>query len=196
MSNPFRHPTLIVTSATPATGDGDAPETFAAPVGSRLRWTNRLMLVLLVVIAIVDVGVAFSRLVPGPARWLLLGAPLLVGGLLFGIAWYSRILGYRLEAGELVAIRANRETRIPLAGLVSAEADPEAMAWSIKVVGNDGIGAITGRFRNRRLGAYEALVTDRERAVVLRWPKRCLVVSPDRPEDFVRVIRARAGLPR
>jgi hypothetical protein len=194
MSHPFHRPALVI--ATGSAAPGAVPAEFGAPVGGKLRWSTRLLVAMVIAIAIVDGWLAFSGLVPGPARWLLLGSPALVGGVLYAVWWYSRILGYQLESGELVVLRPNREKRIALAGLVSAEADPKAMDWSIKVWGNDGLGAITGRFRNRRLGAYEALVTDRERAVVLRWPDRCLVVSPDRPEEFVRALRARAGLPR
>jgi Zn-dependent protease with chaperone function len=185
----------MVLATGPAAPRGGSAE-FGAPVGGKLRWSTRLMVVLVVAMAIGDGWLVFSGLVPGPARWFLLASPALVGGVLYSVWWYSRILGYRLEAGELVVLRPNREKRIALAGLVAAEADPQAMDWSIKVWGNDGLGAVTGRFRNRRLGPYEALVTDRERAVVLRWPERCLVVSPDRPDDFVRQLRHGAGLPR
>jgi len=168
------------------------PAEFSAPVGAAVRWTTRLMVAVVVAITIADGWLAFSGLVPGPARWLLLASPLLIAGVLSGIGWYSRILGYRLEAGELVVLRPKREKRISLAGLISAEVDPKAMDWSIKTWGNDGLGAVTGHYRNRRLGAYEALVTDRKRMVVLRWPERRLVVSPDRPEEFAREIQIRA----
>jgi hypothetical protein len=194
MSHPFNRPTLIVGAGPSASRAG--PAEFGAPLGAAVRWMTRLMVMLVVVITIIDVWLAFSGLVPGPARWVLLASPLLVAGLLFGIGWYSRILGYRLEAGELVVLRPKREKRIPLAGLIAAEEDPKAMDWSIKTWGNDGLGAVTGHFRNRRLGAYEALVTDRQRMVVLRWPEHRLVVSPDRPADFVREVRVCAGLPR
>ena len=194
MSHPFHRPTMVLATGPAASRDG--PAEFGAPVSGSVRWTSRLMVVLVVAMTIGDGWLVFSGLVPGPARWFLLASPALVGGVLFAVGWYSRILGYRLEGGELVVRRPDREKRLPLAGLVSAEVDPKAMDWSIKTWGNDGLGAVTGRFRNRRLGAYEALVTDRARAVVLRWADRCLVVSPDRPEEFVRELRVGAGLAR
>jgi hypothetical protein len=194
MSHPFHRPALVLAGGPAASRGG--PAEFGAPVGRKLRWSTRLMGVLVIAMAIGDGWLVFSGLVPGPARWFLLASPALVAGVLFAVGWYSRILGYRLEAGELVVLRSNRENRFTLAGLTSAAAEPKAMDWSIKVWGNDGLGAVTGRFRNRRLGSYEALVTDRDRAVVLRWPDRCLVVSPDRPDEFVREIRQSAGLAR
>lgn len=196
MSNPFTRPGPLVTSAAPAAAGRPPPDAeFAAPVGSRVRWTNRLALGAMVGLFFFDVWLAYSGKVPASVRWVLLASPLFALGVVAAIAWYARVLGYRLVGGELVALRPRRENRFALADLQSVEVDPKAMDWSIKTFGNDGLGAITGNFRNRRLGAYEALVTDRARAVVLRWPNRCLVVSPDRPEEFVRAVRARAQLP-
>jgi hypothetical protein len=62
--------------------------------------------------------------------------------------------------------------------------------------GDDGLGAVTGRFRSRRLGAFRACLTDAEHAVVLRWPDRCLVISPQQHSFFVEAVRKRAGLSR
>jgi hypothetical protein len=45
--------------------------------------------------------------------------------------------------------------------------------------------SITGLFRNRALGNYRAFVTDLTQTVVLRFPKRTVVVSPQNPERFV-----------
>jgi hypothetical protein len=195
MSNPFTRPGPLLTPAA-AAGRPPADEEFGAPIGTRVRWSTRLVLGAMVAFIGFDAWLAFSGIVPSSARWVLLIVPWLALGIVGGIAWYSRVLGFRLAGGELVARRPNRETRFELAGLEAVEADPKAMDWSIKTFGNDGLGAITGHFRNRKLGAYEALVTDRERTVVLRWPKRCLVVSPDRPEEFARAVRARVPLPR
>jgi len=62
--------------------------------------------------------------------------------------------------------------------------------------GNNGLGAIVGRFRSKRLGASRVFLTDAEHAVVMRWPDRCLVISPDQHSYFVEAVRKRAGLAR
>ena len=71
---------------------------------------------------------------------------------------------------------------------------PMRHAW--KLYGNDGLGAYSGRFRSRRLGAFRAYLSDAERAVVLRWPDRCVVISPEQPSYFLEAVRKRAGLSR
>jgi len=141
-----------------------------------------------------NLALGFGLNLPVKSRWAMGLAPLVGLLVVLPVYFHSQVLGYRVGGGELVAVRRGRLTRFSLQGLQGVEADPEAMKFSWKVFGNDGAGAITGEFRNRRLGDYEALVTDRDRAVVLRWPTRCLVVSPDRPADFVAVVRAHAGL--
>jgi hypothetical protein len=46
--------------------------------------------------------------------------------------------------------------------------------------------SFSGLYWNRNLGHYRAFVTDLNHTVVLRFVTRTLVVSPDRPEEFVR----------
>ena len=45
--------------------------------------------------------------------------------------------------------------------------------------------------RSRKLGKFRAYVSDPDCAVVLRWPDRCLVVSPAQPSEFTDAVRAR-----
>jgi hypothetical protein len=171
------------------------PVEFAAPVGRRVRVISTLVLAIIPLAMIINVTLWVWQRLPTAAFWPMLLAPLVGLLVLVPVALWSQVLGYRLTADELVIRRRWRDNRIALDGLQGVAVDPGAMAWSMKLLGNDGLGAITGRFRNRRLGTYRAFVTDRDRAVVLRWPDRCLVVSPDRSDEFAAELRRRAGLP-
>lgn len=112
----------------------------------------------------------------------------------FALVWSTgRIRCYRLVGSELRIELPLRTARFPLAGLVSITTNPEAMRGAWKMRGNDGLAAITGRFRSKRLGAFRAYLTDAEHAVVLRWPDRCVVVSPQQDSFFVETVRKRAG---
>ena len=73
--------------------------------------------------------------------------------------------------------------------LPSAEADPVALKGSIRLAGNGGLFAFCGWFRNSKLGVYRAFCTDLAHAVVLRFPDRTVVVTPDQPDKFVAAIR-------
>lgn len=195
MSDPFRpRDGVILNSASARRGRAAAPAEFGAPVGERVKFITWLMAGIIVAAVIFDIVLAVTLRLPVKAAWAVALAPLAGLLIVVPVYWYSQVLGYRVEGGELIVARRGRFNRFVLDGLEKVEIDPAAMNYSFKTFGNDGVGAITGNFRNKRLGAYEALVTDRSRAVVLRWPKQCLVVSPGRPAEFAAAVRAHAGL--
>jgi len=120
------------------------------------------------------------------AVWALVG---LVGGALL-----FTIRGYWVSGDSIRVRHLLWSTRLPLAGLIQIEADPQAMRDSWRVFGNGGFFSISGRFTNARLGRFRAYVTDPGLAVVLRYADRVIVVSPSDPEDFVREVeRVRSG---
>jgi hypothetical protein len=129
---------------------------------------------------------------PWPAFAALGLAPVIIAAIWFAV----RIQGYRVAGDELRIKLPLRAVRFPLAGLQSVTPDREALRGARKIMGNDGLRAITGRFRSKRLGRFHAYVTDTEHAVVLRWSDRCLVISPHQPSLFVDTVRKRAGLSR
>ena len=97
------------------------------------------------------------------------------------------VRGYVVTERELLIRRLLWTTRIPLQGLVSAQADPAALKrGTVRLCGNSGLFAITGFFWNRRIGRFRAYATDPAATVVLRFARRTIVVSPSDPEDFVK----------
>jgi hypothetical protein len=98
------------------------------------------------------------------------------------------VRGYSIANGTLLIDRLFWTTRIPLTELQSVKFDPTATHRSIRTFGNGGFFSFTGYFRNKDLGSYRAFMTDRRRTVVLRFPASVIVISPDRPEDFVNTI--------
>ena len=160
-----------------------------APLGGRVRLITWLTVASVVV---VDALVAALLLrehhpLPWPVWSSLLIAPVFVGAI-----WYGALVRrYRLLDAEIVIERAWLTVRFPLAGLVAVEIDHEAMHGAWKLWGNDGLGAYAGRFRSKKLGNFRAYVSDPDCAVVLRWPDRCLVVSPAQPGEFTDAVQAR-----
>ena len=103
------------------------------------------------------------------------------------------VRGYSISNRELAIRRLLWTTRVSLLALRGAYFDPNATHRSIRTFGNGGVFSFTGYFRNKELGSYRALMTDRRRAVVLRFPSSVIVVSPDRPEDFVNAVSQYKG---
>jgi hypothetical protein len=105
--------------------------------------------------------------------------------LILPVAALFIVRSYAIEPNVLAIRRLLWTTRLPLAGLQSAEVSPNVMRGSLRLFGNGGMFSITGLFRNRALGNYRAFVTDLTKTVVLRFPNRTVVISPENPERFV-----------
>lgn len=82
----------------------------------------------------------------------------------------------------------------PLRGAVEIARDPGIMKWAMKLYGNGGLGAIRGKFWSKRVGTFQASLTDADYAVVLRWPDRVIAVSPADPEYFITCAKSAAGI--
>jgi len=165
-----------------------------ASAGTRVRLGTMLALVMGALVPLVLLVVILKE--RRPPHWLAFIAPGIAPAVLAAVWSTSRIRRYRVTGGELRVELPLRTVRFPLAGLVSAVPDRTALRGARKIAGNDGLGAVTGRFRSRQLGRFRAYLTDVEHAVVLRWPDRCLVISPQHHSLFVEAVRRRAGLPR
>lgn len=164
------------------------PVPFDAPWGTRVRLITLGVLAFAVVMTVV----ALISMMPADGRathlrWLL---PLNVV-VVFGGAALFAVRGYDVGDEFLEIRRSLWRTRIPLVGLESAELDPEALVGARKGAGSDGYFGVYGGFTSPRLGRFRVFVTDLEKMVVLRWPDRTVVVSPDRPGKFIREIESR-----
>jgi len=63
------------------------------------------------------------------------------------------------------------------------------MKGSLRLFGNGGLFSSSGLFWNRRLGRYRAFATDPGNAVVLEFPDRTLVVTPESPSGFLAALK-------
>jgi len=166
----------------------EAKSRFAAPWGSPLK-------AMTAVSALILSGIALIGIFSGPAGstiWVL--AMVVLPLFMLGVSAFFAIRGYALTSEALIVERPGWSSKIELSGLVSAEADPAAMDKSLRTFGNGGMFCIAGVFHNTKLGSYRAFATDPKRAVVLRFPKRTVVVTPDAPEAFVARVRELKGL--
>jgi hypothetical protein len=150
----------------------------------RAPW-SKMLITITSAVSLLCIGMATGFMIsqPGLLPWgTVIPLVIVIGGALFTIR------GYTLTADALLVHRLFWNTRISLKGLQSVHMDSEAMNGSIRTFGNGGLFSFSGRYRNKKLGAYRAFVTDMNNTVVLTFPKRTVVVSPESPEAFVRDI--------
>jgi|SRR5580704_12651255 hypothetical protein len=156
---------------------------FGAPWGRMLKLTT--VLAFFVCFGIPLIGLASYSDFPGPLRWTMMLLPLLF---VAGAAAFM-IRGYTVSDGVLIIHRLGWNLHVELNSLISAEADPAALQGSVRLAGNGGLFAFCGWFRNAKLGVYRAFCTDSAHAVVLRFPDRTVVVTPDQPGKFVEAVK-------
>lgn len=156
---------------------------FAAPWSISLKLITLLSAIVLLAIPAImlinasdDMGQQFIVMV------VLLPVAILV------VSAFFMIRGYQIRNGVLYVQRLGWRSSIDLTDLVSSEADPQAMHRSIRLFGNGGLFCFAGKFRNKKLGSYRAYATDRAKAVVLRFPDRVVVVTPQDPAIFSEVV--------
>jgi Bacterial PH domain len=160
-----------------------APIEFRAPWSRLLRTASVFSVV---VLAIVFLAGYFSRShMPWFGSFILMASPLAV----LASALPFMVRGYVLTEHSIFVKRLGWSTRLPLANLKSVSGDVEALQRSIRIFGNGGLFSFTGEFWSRRLGRFRALATDPDRAIVLRYPKRTIVITPHDPQHFI--MRAR-----
>jgi hypothetical protein len=163
-----------------------------APLGQRLRLVTLIAAVMVVVgVTVALVFMTQDRHPPPPPAYLAVACG---PGFFAAACLGARIRMYRLVGTELHVRTGWRTIRLHLEKLQSVTPDPAALRWAWKTSGNRGLMGVAGRFRSKRLGAFRAYLTDKERAGVLRGPQGCVVVSPDKTSLFIEAVRKRAGL--
>lgn len=156
---------------------------FNAPWSRSLTLTTATVSAFCLAVSLAEFFVLDPLRQDNPLVWLIL-LPVLtvVVSLLFTVR------GYSLAPGRLGIQRLLWQTRLPLQGLQSARHEPAALERSLRLFGNGGLFSYTGVFRSAALGRYRAYLTDHQRAVVLRFAGRTLVVSPEDPAAFVQAL--------
>ncbi len=160
-----------------------SPIEFKSPWSQALRVKTALSVILLLAsVAIGWLGGSHFTLIVHIA---LLAVPLAI----LLVAARCAVVGYALTEQEVRIKHLGRMTRLPLSAITAVEGNVAAMEGSVCLLANPGIFSVTGVFWNRRLKLYRAFATDPSRAVVLRFRKRAVVITPHDPQHFI--MRAR-----
>ncbi len=169
----------------------DQPHVFNAPWSNTLKFITGLSMGIF--IACVLIGLLTGP--RGAMVWTL--SMIAIPGIFMVIMPFFAITGFSLSPGTLHINRPGRQTNVPLENLKSAEFVPDAMKHSIRILGNGGLFAFTGKYRNKKLGNYTAFVTDPGRCIVLTYylpikqQEKKIVVSPGDTQRFLSEIKNR-----
>ena len=170
----------------------------AAPRAGTVIIATWLAVVIIAAVLATHAGIFLPRRAkfPPSALWLVLAAD--TGIVVICVAaWLASSIRAITLTGQTLLIKLTFwTTRFDLAGLRSIGVDAQALKGSLRSFGNGGLGAFHGYFWSRRMGKFRAYVTDKNRAIVLRWENTCVVVSPNDTENFIEEVCKRTGVRR
>jgi hypothetical protein len=118
-----------------------------------------------------------------PSGGVFIGA-MLPMGVLVGCALYT-IRGYDVTSKHIAIKRLLWSTYLSRHDIGKASVvDIDRRGW--RIAGNGGAFAYSGVFSSPQFGRYRAYMTGPKRGVLLEYPNRKVVLTPDDPERFVR----------
>ncbi len=129
----------------------------------------------------------FFAVKTGNPRWMFLSLPFAV--ILFVIGRYAP-QGYRLATDGVHVERRAGPRVIPYRTIRSADRVARPLA-GISVTASKGLFGRFGRFWNSTLGWYRLFLTNRDTVVWLQTTTGLIGLSPDRPDEFVALLRTR-----
>jgi hypothetical protein len=102
------------------------------------------------------------------------------------------VRGYSVIDGRLLIHRPFWNTVIPLRGLVSVEQDRNILKRSYRIFGNGGAFSFTGMYRNDSIGNFRVFANSTTGTLLLRFPKRKIVIATDMPEELTAAIHSQS----
>jgi cytochrome bd-type quinol oxidase subunit 1 len=160
-----------------------APIIFTAPWSKSLRRSSTIAMAMLLVAVVVAFFIVPSdeKVARSLLTCVFIAIPL--------IAALCMVRGYVVTESEIHIRRTAWTIRIPLKTLKTVEGNAEALKGAIRLVGNYGLFSYTGFYWSKRLGFYRVYATDPDRAIVLRYQKRIVVITPHDPQAFIMRVR-------
>jgi hypothetical protein len=165
-------------------------QSFSSPWGARVRILTSVVAVIFLSLSML---IGFNPEVSQSDEWGMRFLPVLIFLVMNLVMAPFLVLGYEVSAGEISIRRLGWVKRIPLTGISSVTCDPLGLRGATKIIGNDGYLAMIGWFKSKKMGFFRAFVTDGSRVVILKWPDKTILISPDDPETFIQSLEALIG---
>jgi len=163
---------------------------FEAPWDRNLRHITVLFLALLALEAFALITLFNHTLQPREALFYSVMVLLFNGSLVFLFSLYAP-RGYVVNETYVIVQRKTRPVRIALRRIRSvSRLDKKDFTPSVHIFGTRGLFGYYGIFKNRKLGRYELIGTDRDRGVLVEADRK-YVLTPHQPEVFIEVVRSK-----
>lgn len=169
--------------------------TFPTSADSKLKSSTAAFFALIVILGAVLVFVPGFEPGPSAGRTVMLGVAVVYAIFMAAVtlvAWSYKPKAYRVTDQDLLIERGVAPKRIRIDSIVSVEhLSDGAMRRTWKIGGIAGLFCWHGWFTNKQLGEFYMSATRSDRRVLVRAGKQRIVLTPDSPEQFVKVLAER-----
>jgi hypothetical protein len=101
-----------------------------------------------------------------------------------------RITSYEISSGNLVVHLGFGKKIFPLSGLQNISLEESPFSGARKNAAMAGVWSYCGVFNSAKLGEFHAYATDTSRGVLLTWPDKKVLVTPQDATSFVQSARS------
>jgi hypothetical protein len=147
---------------------------------------GRLIAVYSGAVALAFLVLSFRAVSAGqPVAAILLGAILLIALLFF-------VRGYSVSDDRLIIHHLVWATTFDLSSLSNVRLEPDLLRKSISLWSTRGLFGIVGHLKSKAIGHYRAYATTGRNAVLLDFGDERVVVTPERPQEFMEAVARRS----
>ncbi|HTA30285.1 MAG TPA: PH domain-containing protein [Candidatus Cybelea sp.] len=161
---------------------------FRPSVSHSLMVSTALASVMLLVMGVCFLVIGYQNPAPGQRKVFFAAGALALGLLIGSLAF--RIRSYEMSGGNLIVKVGFGEKLFPLTGLEKVEITEAPFSGAWRTLGVGGLWSYYGRFRSAQLGAFRAYATSSASGVLLVWPDKKVLITPQEPEQFLQAMKA------
>ena len=161
-----------------------------APVVSKQIWVTTLVAsAVLLGVAILLLILAYKCRTRVPINYVLLVNGIIPLLLLVGSTAF-RIRSYEINSSQLVVHLGLGSKNFSLSGLQDVQIVERPFAGARREMGIGGLWSMYGLFRSPERGAFSAYAGNTASGVLLIWPDKKILVTPENASNFVQSVRA------
>jgi len=154
------------------------------------KWVWIITIVVVALLGLLPIGIIANALTGGQGNRI----PIMIAVLMLlilAVGYLFSPQAYAVEPGNLIVQRPGTDVTIPLAGIQRIEIVPgwPIFRGAIRLFASGGAFGFYGGFWNSTLKRFIAYATRMDKVIILyRTNGNPIVVSPDEPEEFVRLV--------
>jgi len=170
---------------------GENEKTFTASWDGAVRGLTLAVCLFSIALAILFVLIGFTNIFGDNSK---IKVPMLIGAIVIVavivLPFIPAPRKYIINQKAVIIRRIWADVEIPLADVTQVELSKyeEVFKGAVRTMGSGGLFGIYGNFQSPGLGKFRAYMTRKNKLVVIKTKDRPFVLSPDKPNKFIRAV--------